>query len=216
LVLRIQLLSWRTNLPQIRAIFWDVGGVLLSNAWDHTQRSRALEHFGLDEVEFGDRHEMLVSSFERGKISLNEYLDRTVFYRPRPFTRESFRDYMYALSQPDAESLALARELANSGKYLMSTINNESLELNLHRIQTFALREIFTVFVSSCFVGLRKPEEGIYRLGIELTQSPPEESCFVDDRALNLESAARLGMKTIRFEDARQLRLELEKLGVEL
>jgi len=201
-------------LPGISAIFWDVGGVLLTNAWDHAQRNLALEHFGLDEVEFGDRHEMLVSSFERGKISLNEYLDRTVFYRPRPFTREAFRDYLYSLSQPDNDSLTLARELAKSGKYFMSTINNESLELNQYRIQTFALREIFSLFVSSCFVGLRKPEEGIYRLGMQLTQRSPEESCFVDDRALNLESAARLGMKTIRFENARQLKEELSKLGV--
>lgn len=193
-----------------------MGGVLLSNAWDHAQRSRALQQFALDEVEFDDRHEMLVSSFERGKISLDEYLDRTVFYRPRSFTRESFRDYLFSLSQPDHESLALARDLAKSGKYLMSTINNESLELNRYRIQTFGLREIFKLFVSSCFVGLRKPEEGIYRLAMELTQSPPEESCFVDDRALNLESAARLGMKTIRFEDAQQLRKELSKLGVDV
>src|SRR5208282_3542225 len=99
----------------IRAIFWDVGGVLLSNAWDHTQRVAALEHFGLDQDEFHSRHEMVVSSFERGKISLDEYLDRTVFYRERPFSREEFKDYMFALSQPDPESLALARELAGSG-----------------------------------------------------------------------------------------------------
>jgi putative hydrolase of the HAD superfamily len=202
------------NVPGISAIFWDVGGVLLSNAWDRTQREHALEHFGLDETEFHDRHEMLVSSFERGKISLNEYLDRTVFYRERAFTRESFRDYMFSLSQPDAAALALARELADSGKYLMSTINNESTELNLYRIRTFGLRETFRLFVSSCFVGLRKPEEGIYRLALQLTQKPAEECCFVDDRALNLESAARLGMRVIRMENAAQLRQEFNKIGV--
>jgi putative hydrolase of the HAD superfamily len=201
-------------LPGISAVFWDVGGVLGSNAWDSSQRHRALEQFGLDETEFHDRHEMLVSSFERGKISLDEYLDRTVFYRPRPFSRQAFRDYMCSLSRPDPASLALARDLAKSGKYLMSTINNESLDLNQYRIEAFGLREIFTVFVSSCFVGLRKPEEGIYRLAMELTQKAPEESCFVDDRALNLESAIRLGMKTIHFEEAGQLKQELAKLGV--
>jgi putative hydrolase of the HAD superfamily len=201
-------------LPGISAIFWDVGGVLLSNAWDRTQRERTLAHFSLDEAEFHDRHEMLVSSFERGKISLGEYLDRTVFYRERAFTRQSFRDYMFSLSQPDTDTLKLARELANSGKYLMSTINNESTELNLYRIQTFGLREIFRLFVSSCFVGLRKPEEGIYRLALQLTQKTPEECCFVDDRALNLESAARLGMRVIRMEGAAQLQAELGKIGV--
>ena len=188
--------------------------MLLSNAWDRTQRERTLAHFSLDEAEFHDRHEMLVSSFERGKISLGEYLDRTVFYRERAFTRQSFRDYMFSLSQPDTDTLKLARELANSGKYLMSTINNESTELNLYRIQTFGLREIFRLFVSSCFVGLRKPEEGIYRLALQLTQKTPEECCFVDDRALNLESAARLGMRVIRMEGAAQLQAELGKIGV--
>jgi putative hydrolase of the HAD superfamily len=121
---------------------------------------------------------------------------------------------MFSLSQPDTETLALARHLASSGKYLMSTINNESKELNSYRIQTFGLREIFTLFVSSCFVGLRKPEEGIYRLALDMTQRPPEQCCFIDDRPLNLESASRLGIHTIRKETAEQLRQELRKLGV--
>jgi len=201
-------------LPQIRAIFWDVGGVLLTNAWDRAQRERALEQFQLDEAEFDDRHEMVVSSLERGKISFDEYLERTVFYRPRPFAREVFKDYVFSLSQPHADALALARELTNSGKYLMATINNESKELNLYRIQTFGLREIFSLFVSSCFVGLRKPEEGIYRLALEVTQKPPEECCFIDDRPLNLEAARGMGMHTIEMEDVGRLRQELRKLGV--
>jgi putative hydrolase of the HAD superfamily len=201
-------------LAKISAIFWDVGGVLLSNAWDHEQRRQALQHFHLDEVEFESRHEMLASSFERGKISLQEYLERTIFYRPRSFTVEDFKQYMFSLSQPNPDTLQLARELSRSCQYLMSTINNESKELNLFRIQTFGLREIFSLFVSSCFVGLRKPEDGIYRLALDITQRPPEESCFIDDRPLNLDTAARLGMHVIRMENAQQLRQELQKLGV--
>jgi len=191
-----------------------VGGVLLSNAWDRAQRQHALARFGLDEVEFDDRHDMLASSFERGKISLQEYLERTIFYRPRPFTSQDFMNFMFSLSQPNLETLQIARSLASTGKYLMATINNESTELNLYRIQTFGLREIFDLFVSSCFVGLRKPEEGIYRLALDLTQRAPQECCFVDDRALNLDCAARLGMHVIRMENPQQLRTELQKLGV--
>jgi putative hydrolase of the HAD superfamily len=198
----------------IRAIFWDVGGVLLSNAWDHNERKIALQHFGLDEEEFHSRHELVVSSFECGTISLDEYLDRTVFYRSRPFTREEFRDYMFSLSQPKKEVLAFARALADSGKYLMGTINNESRELNVHRVEKFGLREIFEVFVSSCFVGLRKPESGIYKLAIDITQVNPQDSCFIDDRALNLECAAALGMHTIQMKGLEQLRGELAKLEV--
>ena len=201
-------------MARISALFWDVGGVLLSNAWDHEQRQRTLKQFALDEVEFENRHEMLVSSLERGKISMQEYLERTIFYRPRSFTLDAFKEFMFSLSQPDTAALQLAAELTRSGKYLMSTINNESKELNLFRIRTFGLREIFSLFISSCFVGLRKPEEGIYRLALEITQRAPQECCFVDDRPLNLDSASRLGMQVIQMENARQLRQELQKLGV--
>jgi len=201
-------------LAQISAIFWDVGGVLLTNAWDRSQREAALEHFKLDEEEFTDRHELVVSSFERGKIGLDEYLDRTVFYRTRPFSKDEFKNYVLRLSQPSEEVLSVARTLAGSGKYLMGTINNESRELNLYRIEKFGLRSIFSLFVSSCFVGLRKPEPEIYRLALEMTQKRPDECCFVDDRALNLEVAKRMGMYTIEMENAEELRSELQKLGV--
>ena len=203
-------------MPQISAIFWDVGGVLLTNAWDRAQRERALEQFKLDQEEFSDRHEMVVSSLERGKISFDEYLNRTIFYRPRPFAREVFKDYVFSLSQPHREVLALAEELAKSGKYFMGTMNNESRELNLYRIQTFGLREIFSTFVSSCFVGLRKPEEGIYRMALEVTQRSAADCCFIDDRALNLEYARQMGMHTIEMQDVEQLRRELRKLEVEI
>jgi putative hydrolase of the HAD superfamily len=201
-------------LSTIRALFWDVGGVLLTNAWDHTQRGQALKHFHMedDNEEFHNRHEMVVSSFERGKITLDEYLDRTVFYRSRPFTREAFRDYMFSLSQPVPGVREFAQSLSN--KYFMGTINNESRELNYYRIEKFGLRNIFRLFISSCFVGLRKPESGIYRVALEVTQIPGEECCFIDDRALNLECAAKLGMHTIEMDSVDQLRADLQKLGV--
>jgi putative hydrolase of the HAD superfamily len=201
-------------LPAIRALFWDVGGVLLTNAWDHNERIATLEHFHLDEAEFHDRHEMVVSSFERGKITFDEYLDRTVFYRPRPFSRDAFRDYVFSLSQPFPEVLEFAQALGDSGKYFMGTINNESRELNSYRIEKFGLRKIFRLFISSCFVGFRKPERDIYRLALETTQIPAEECCFIDDRALNLECAAKLGMHTIEMQQLEQLRADLAKLGV--
>ena len=201
-------------MPAIRALFWDVGGVLLTNAWDHTERAAALEHFQLDEKGFHDRHEMVVSSFECGRMTLDEYLDRTVFYRPRPFTREIFREYMFALSKPFPNVLEFAHALADSRKYFMGTINNESRELNYYRIEHFGLRNLFGLFVSSCFVGFRKPERDIYRLALEITQIPGAQCCFIDDRALNLECAAKLGMKTIEMRHVDQLREDLAKLGV--
>ena len=200
----------------IRALFWDIGGVLLTNAWDHTQRAQALKHFHMEDAdeEFHNRHEMVVSSFERGKITLDEYLERTVLYRPRTFTREAFRDYVFSLSQPFPDVVQFAQSLSTSGKYFMGTINNESRELNYYRIEEFGLRNIFRLFISSCFVGLRKPESGIYRLALEVTQIPAEECCFIDDRALNLECAAKLGMHTIEMHTLEQLQANLQKLDV--
>jgi len=189
---------------------------LLTNAWDRAQRERALQQFGLDAEEFQDRHEMVVSSFERGKISLDEYLDRTVFYRSRSFTREVFKEFMFSLSQPDQEALELARKLGQSCRFLMGTINNESTELNRYRIQTFGLDQIFSLFVSSCYVGFRKPEQDIYRLALEMTQKPPQQCCFIDDRPINLEMAKHLGMHTIEMDNAVQLQTDLRKLGVEI
>ena len=200
----------------IRAIFWDVGGVLLTNAWDHTERAETLQRFQLDEKEFHARHEMVVSSFERGKITLQEYLDRTVFYRKRSFTAEEFRDYMFSLSQPFPEVLKFAQALAHSGKYFMSTLNNESRELNDYRIEKFGLRNIFRLFLSSCFVGFRKPERDIYRLALETTQIPAEQCCFIDDREINLECAARLGMKTVQMQRLEQLKDDLARMDVRL
>ena len=157
---------------------------------------------------------MVVSSFERGKIGLDDYLERTIFYRNRPFSREDFKQYMFSLSQHDQEALALAQELSASGKYLMGTINNESRDLNLYRIEKFGLRSIFKLFVSSCFVGLSKPEADIYRMALEISQQVPEECCFIDDRSINLEAAQRLGMHTIEMDNAAQLREDLKRLGV--
>lgn len=201
-------------MPAIRAIFWDVGGVLLTNAWDHTERAKALRQFQLDPGEFQPRHELVVSSFERGKITLNQYLDQTIFYQPRPFTREAFRDCMFSLSQSFPDYLAFAQSLANAGKYFMGTINNESRELNDFRIAKFGLRKICQLFVSSCFVGLRKPDCEIYRLALDLTQFPAAQCCFIDDRPLNLECAAQLGMHTIQMQSLDQLKSDLKKLEV--
>ena len=201
---------------QISAIFWDVGGVLLSNAWDRVERTQALAKFGLDQDEFHDRHEMVVSSFERGKLTLDEYLDRVIFYRTRPFSKEQFKNYMFSLSKPKQDILDMAAVLSRSNRYLMGTINNESKEINSYRIETFHLRQIFSIFVSSCFVGLRKPEPDIYRVALEVTQKSADQCCFIDDRGINLEGAERLGIHTIRLENAKQLQQRLSELGVEV
>jgi putative hydrolase of the HAD superfamily len=120
---------------------------------------------------------------------------------------------MFSQSKPKSEVLELARSLA--GRYLMGTINNESRELNEYRIKQFGLAQIFDLFVSSCYVGLRKPDERIYRLALDLIQKAPDECCFIDDRPENIEGAAKVGMRTILMRDAVQLKKDLQSLGVQ-
>lgn len=199
----------------ITAIFSDVGGVLGTNGWDRAARKKAADQFKIDIAELEDRHELVVTAFELGQLSLEAYLDRIVFYRPRDFTREAFKDFMFGASQPFPESIALIERLARSHRYLMATLNNESLELNLERIERFGLRKYFTVFFSSCFLGMKKPDGSIYRLALTLTQRSPRESLFIDDRPLNVECAQALGMLTIHCQNPAHLPEQLRDLGVE-
>ena len=201
-------------MAEVTAIFWDLGGVVLSNGWGRADRRRAAEHFHLDWDDFQERHDMVASDFETGRMSLEEYLQRTIFCRPRTFSEDQFRSFMFEQSQGQPETMGIVKRLARSGKYLMATLNNESLELNLHRIEKFQLRDYFAAFFSSCFLGVKKPERAIYRLASQITQRNPDESLFIDDRVLNLECAQSLGMRTIHFRNAAQLPQELQTHGV--
>ena len=203
-------------MADVTALFWDIGGVILSNGWDRAARAKAAEKFGLDWEEFQDRHELASPAFETGRITLDTYLVRTVFYRMRSFTREEFTAFMFQQSREFPDSRRVLSSVAQTGKFLLAVINNEPLELNIRRIEQFNLRREFKAFFSSCFVGIRKPDEGIYRLALEVTQRIPDECLFIDDRALNLECARQLGMRTLQFHNAEQLRADLASNGISL
>lgn len=198
----------------IRHVFFDIGGVLGSNGWDHDQRAAAARHFGLEPAELEEMHGEAKAMLELGRMTLDEYLKTAVFYSPRPFTPEAFKQFMFAQSTPDPKSIELARTLARSGRYTLMTINNESAELNQHRIDSFGLRDIFTAFFSSCWVGALKPARRIYEVALAMAQAQPDASVFIDDRERNLQPARALGMRTIAFSDARRLREELAGMGV--
>jgi len=205
----------------IDQIFFDIGGVLGSNGWDHEQRAQAVRQFHLDAEDFQYRHEETVGAFESGQISLDEYLDLTVFWRARDFSRDEFRTFMFGLSRPDVESLDVVQRLRQGvrgrpTRVRMSTLNNESRELNEFRIEHFGLCRLFDVFFSSCWLGVRKPTREIYERVLGMTQADPAKSVFVDDREQNLAPARALGMRTIHFTSADQLSKSLYELGFQL
>jgi putative hydrolase of the HAD superfamily len=198
----------------VTTLFWDVGGVILSNAWDQEERRAAFKQFGLDEDSFEKRHAKFFTLLEIGGISLDEYLKQTVFYVPRTFTPEDFKAFMFAQSSENHTTRALLDEITAAGRYLMATLNNESAELNAYRIREFQLKRNFTVFLTSCYLGVRKPDAAIYQRALDITQRAPEECIFIDDRAPNIEAARRLGIRTILFENPAQLAKELMQEGV--
>ena len=195
-------------------VFFDIGGVLGTNGWDREQRARALEKFGVEDEDFEHRHHQVVSEFETGAMSLEEYLDVTVFHTPRLFSREDFELYMLSLSEPNPYSIQVARHAAAAGRVRLMTMNNESAVLNVHRIEHFGLKAIFPTFLSSCWLGVRKPQRTFFERGLGIAQAEPRASLLVDDRDQNLAPAASLGMRTIRFTDPESLARQLAEHGV--
>lgn len=198
---------------ELTHVFFDIGGVLGTNGWDREQRALAAERFGLD-GELERRHEELVGELEIGRIGLKEYLESAVFYRPRPFTEEELVELMFSMSEPFPDSIALARRLAEGGRVRLMTLNNESAELNTHRIDKFGLRPLFLAFLSSCWLGVRKPCREIYQRALGIAEADARRVLFIDDREQNLAPAAALGFQTLLFRDAGELERALHERGL--
>lgn len=197
----------------IDLVLFDIGGVLGSNGWDREQRDAAASRFSLDVEDFQYRHQETVGAWESGEITLEEYLDVTIFCEPRDFSRGAFKDFMFAQSVPWPESIDVARALVRSG-VRMATLNNESEELNCYRIHNFGLRDVFPTFFTSCWLGVRKPTHAIYARVLGMTQADPARTLFIDDRMQNLTPAKALGVRTHHFTSAPQLREQFVSLGL--
>jgi len=198
----------------IKALFVDIGGVLLTNGWDHEMRREAASRFGLDYADMNERHHLTYDTYEEGKLSLNDYLDRTVFYRERSFTRDDFKAHMYAQSRPLPHMPELVRGLKERHGLKVAAISNEGRELTEHRVTAFALATYIDFFISSCFVHMRKPDTDMYRMALDCAQVAPEAAVYVDDRRLFVEVAQALGIDGIVHTDAETTRRELAKRGL--
>jgi putative hydrolase of the HAD superfamily len=196
-------------------ILFDVGGVLLTNGWDHRERAAVTKQFSLDLVEFEARHAVHYDAWERDAINVDTYLDATVFYEPRSFSRGEFFEAICAQSAelPDG-ALGILHEVVSTCDCLVGALNNEARETNNYRFEQFGLRDVFDLAMSSCYVGLRKPEAAIYKRALDILGRPAERVLFIDDRPENVAGALSAGMKGIVFKGADGLRDELVSLGV--
>ena len=201
---------------QITTLFLDIGGVLLTNGWDHNSRRRAAETFGLDYEEMSERHHLTFDTYEEGKLSLDEYLKRVVFYQQRVFSPEEFKKFMYAQSKSYPDMIKLVRGLKTQYGLQVAAVSNEGRELTMYRIQQFELRTFVDFFVSSCFVHYRKPDEDIYRIALDISQAQAEQVVYIDDREIFVEVAQELGITGIIHTDYDATQKSLEGMGLTL
>jgi putative hydrolase of the HAD superfamily len=199
----------------ITCLFLDIGGVLLTDGWDHHARKRAATSFKLDYKEMEGRHSLNFATHEEGKFTLEEYLSRTVFYEERPFTRDQYREFMFAQSKPYPEMLELVARLKVRHGLKIAVVSNEVRELNSHRIRKFELCEFVDFFISSCFVHLRKPDADIFRLALDIAQTPAEQVVFIENTPLFVEVAEGLGIRSILHTDYSSTRAQLASFGLQ-
>ncbi|MEJ2447661.1 MAG: HAD family phosphatase [Anaerolineales bacterium] len=200
----------------ITTLFIDIGGVLLTNGWDRKARSRAADHFGLEFQEMDERHHLTFNTYEEGKISLEEYLGRVVFYQDRPFSLKQFTDYMYEQSQAFPGMIELVSAIKDRHNLEIAAVSNEGRELTMYRVDKFRLRDFIDFFISSCFVHYRKPDEDIYRIALDVAQVKPEEVVYLDDRPMFVDVAQKMGIHGIVHRTPSATRAALNEFGLKV
>jgi len=198
----------------ITTLFVDIGGVLLTNGWDRKARSRAADHFGMDFQEMDERHHLTFNTYEEGKISLEEYLGRVVFYQERTFSLKQFTNYMYDQSQAIPGMIELISAIKSRNNLEIAAVSNEGRELTMYRVDKFHLRDFIDFFISSCFVHYRKPDEDIYRIALDVAQVKPEEVVYLDDRPMFVDVAQRMGIHGIVHRTLAATRAALNEFGL--
>jgi putative hydrolase of the HAD superfamily len=202
--------------PPITTLFLDIGGILLTNGWDREARLRAAQTFHLDYQELDERHHLTFDTYEVGKLSLDEYLNRVVFYRQRSFTPQEFKNFMFSQSKPFPDMLELVHELKNRYGLKIAAVSNEGRELTVYRIREFDLGRIIDFFISSCFVHFRKPDHDIYKIALDISQVLPEQVVYIDDRPMFVEVAKGLGIRGIHHTSYETTRNALKAMGASL
>ena len=199
----------------INCLFLDIGGVLLTDGWDHHARKRAAAHFKLEWAEMEERHRLNFNTYEEGKLTLEEYLSRVVFYQKRSFTRAEFRRFMFAQSKSDAGMIELVRNLKAKYRLKIVVVSNEARELNAYRIRKFKLDRFVDAFISSCFVHLRKPDAEIFRLALDIAQVPARQVVYIENTPMFVQIAEGLGIRSILHTDCKSTSAKLASFGLQ-
>lgn len=202
----------KTAIENITTLLLDIGGVLLTSGWDRKSRQLAITRFQLDKEETEERHHLIFHLYEEGKLALDEYLDRVIFYRKRNFSKEDFKTFMFEQSSPIEGSIEFFKSLKAHNHLKVIALNNEALELNNYRIHKFRLSQLFDAFVSSCNVHLRKPDVEIFQMACEIANTPPRNILFIDDWLMFVEVAISLGIHGYHFQGFEPAKLFIQKI----
>lgn len=188
-----------TAYKNIVKILWlDIGGVLLSNGWDHVSRQKAARLFAFDYQDFDEKHKLYYNLHETGYISLSQYLDHVLFYKDQNFSKQTFTEFMYEESKPYIETIRYFKNLKTAHSLRVAALSNEGYELTQHRIKAFKLDTFIDEFFVSCFIGLQKPDPRFYQTALNVMQIEKESVLYVDDRQYLIEAAATLGFRGIQ------------------
>ena len=201
---------------RITHLFVDIGGVLLTNGWDRPLRRRVAEHFGVDPAEMDERHHLTYDTYETGKMSLETYMDRVMFYEPRSCTREQVTEFILNQARPFPEMIDMVRRLKAAYGLKVAVVSNEGRELTVDRIRRFRLYEFVDFFIVSCFVHFRKPDLDIYRVALDTAQAVPERVAYIEDRRMFSEVAATLGIRPIWHNAFDSTKGALAEMGLNL
>ena len=196
----------------IRAVICDFGGVLTTPLVKGFLAYQ--DEFGVTAEQLGnamaraaeEHGEHPLFELERGRISEVEFGRRLERHLDPGFDLRRLQELYFEHLDPNRPMIELMAELRGRGLRTALLTNNVREWESRWRAMVPELDDVFELVVDSAFVGMRKPERGIYELTLDRLGDGlrPEECLFIDDIEVNCEAARELGMVAVRFEDNAQ------------
>jgi haloacid dehalogenase superfamily, subfamily IA, variant 3 with third motif having DD or ED/haloacid dehalogenase superfamily, subfamily IA, variant 1 with third motif having Dx(3-4)D or Dx(3-4)E len=193
--------------PDLRAVLWDMGGVLLRNMIPEP-RIRLAELYGmsesqLEELVFENPVSKKATIGEVGVEELWEYVREALQLDPQKLAE--FEVTFWSSDRVDEELIDFIQSLRQN--YKIGLLSNAFVDARPSLSKRFpGLLNVFDEVVFSYEVKIAKPDPRIYSLMLDKLGLEPENAIFVDDFRENVEAAHALGIHAIQFRNSRQAR----------
>lgn len=204
---------------EVRAVFWDFGGVILSSPFDafnDYERANGLPVDFIRSVNATDPDTNAWALIERREIDVATFDRRFADESARQGHRIPGCDVLAMLSGAVRPEMVRALDRVIAAGYVTACLTN-NVSSDHTRPDVDAVMERFDHVIESSKVGCRKPETAFYELACETAGVTPAECVFLDDLGINLKPARAMGMTTIKVLAADQAIADLERvLALEL